>query len=52
MAQHRPSSKSQPNGPNGGALAGLRRFKSTVPVNYKSPQPVRVPPPPRANQGS
>jgi hypothetical protein len=31
---------------------GFRKFKSTVPANYKSPTPVRVPPPPTSNKGS
>ncbi len=28
----------------------LRKFKSTAPLNYKSPKPVRVPDPPRSNK--
>ncbi len=31
---------------------GFRKFKSTVPANYKSPTPVRVPLPPTSNKGS
>ncbi len=30
--------------------SGLRKFKSTVPANYKSPTPVRVPPAPASNK--
>ncbi len=30
--------------------SSLRKFKSTVPLNYKSPKPVRVPDPPRSNK--
>jgi hypothetical protein len=32
--------------------AVFRRFKSTIPANYKSPTPVRVPLPPTPNAGS
>lgn len=40
------------NAANDSMPSGLRKFKPTVPINYKSPTPVRVPSPPTSNKGS
>jgi hypothetical protein len=60
MASDKQTDNRQPDQTNEGVRGraydskptGFRKFKSTVPANYKSPTPVRVPLPPTSNKGS